>query len=65
MKQIVINLLGGAGSGKSTIALELATSLKKMGVNCEYINEFAKQKVYKKKSNGDRRPTLSFGKSRI
>ena len=48
MKQIVINLLGGAGSGKSTIALELATSLKKMGVNCEYINEFAKQKVYKK-----------------
>ena len=48
MKQIVINLLGGPGSGKSTIAYDLAGYLKKIGVNCEYISEFVKQRVYEK-----------------
>ena len=43
---IVINLIGGPGTGKSTIAAGLFHELKKQGVNCELALEFAKDKVY-------------------
>lgn len=45
-KPIVINLIGGPGVGKSTIASGLFYELKRMGVNCELALEFAKDKVY-------------------
>lgn len=46
MKTIVINLLGAAGSGKSSLAGELFGKLKKAGYNCEYVQEFVKKSVY-------------------
>ena len=45
-KVIVINLMGGPGSGKSTAASGIFYRLKKMGVNCELVLEFAKDKVW-------------------
>ena len=43
---IVVNLIGGPGSGKSTTAAGLFYNLKKMGINCEMALEYAKDKVY-------------------
>lgn len=45
-KTFVINLLGGPGAGKSTFATMLFSKLKKMGISCEYVDEFAKALVW-------------------
>ena len=45
-KTIVVNLLGAAGSGKSTLAAEVFSRLKRKGINCEYVDEYAKHMVY-------------------
>jgi nicotinamide riboside kinase len=45
-KTLVVNLIGGPGSGKSTCASGIFYQLKKMGVNCELALEFAKDKVW-------------------
>lgn len=42
MKQKVINLYGGPGTGKSTTAAMLFAKMKLAGFNCEYVPEFAK-----------------------
>ena len=39
---IVINLFGGPGIGKSTIAAGVFSMLKLRGVNCELVTEYAK-----------------------
>lgn len=44
-KALIINLIGGPGSGKSTTAAGLFYKLKKLGYNCEMSLEFAKDKV--------------------
>lgn len=43
---IVINFFGEPGAGKSTTAAYVYSELKKKGYNCEYLQEFAKQKLY-------------------
>ena len=43
---IVINLIGGPGSGKSTCASGIFYELKKLGINCELSLEFVKDKVW-------------------
>lgn len=43
---LVINLIGGPCSGKSTIAAELFARLKKMGVRCELCTEYIKDRIY-------------------
>lgn len=53
MAQIVtkshrINLFGGPGSGKSTIAHRLTGYLKSKGLNVEFVLEAAKKHAYKK-----------------
>ncbi|WQJ53371.1 MAG: thymidylate kinase [Wendovervirus sonii] len=45
-KLIVINLMGGPGTGKSTTAAGIFNKLKKMGVDCELATEYAKDKVW-------------------
>ena len=45
---LVINLFGGPGVGKSTTAAWLFSQLKMDGVDCEYVSEFAKDKVWEK-----------------
>jgi nicotinamide riboside kinase len=43
---ILINLYGGPGSGKSTIAAHTFALLKHSGVNSEYVQEYAKDLVW-------------------
>ena len=45
-KGLVINLIGGPGSGKSTTMAGVFYRLKKNGVNCEIATEFTKEKVW-------------------
>ena len=47
-KTIVCNLFGPPGAGKSTLAAYVFAKLKMMGVNCELVTEFAKDKVWEK-----------------
>ena len=46
MKTLIINLIGGPGCGKSTIAAGLFARLKKMGVTCELVTEYIKERIY-------------------
>lgn len=43
---VVVNLYGGPGSGKSTIAAQLFANLKWEGVKCELVTEVAKELAY-------------------
>lgn len=43
---LVVNLIGGPGSGKSTCASGIFYELKKLGINCELSLEFVKDKVW-------------------
>ena len=47
-KTIVCNLAGSPGTGKSTLAACVFAKLKMMGINCELVTEFAKDKVWEK-----------------
>jgi hypothetical protein len=48
-KTIVINLLGGPGTGKSTTAAAVFSELKCRGVDCELSSEFAKDLVWEQR----------------
>lgn len=45
-KTKVINLVGGPGSGKSTVAAGLFYEMKKRGIKCEIVFEYSKEKVW-------------------
>lgn len=45
----VINLYGGPGSGKSTTAALVFSSLKLRGINCELIQEYAKELTWEER----------------
>ena len=45
-KPIVVNLTGAPGSGKSTGAAKIFSELKMLGINCELVGEFAKDKTW-------------------
>lgn len=42
----VISLYGGPGTGKSTTAAGVFSKLKLLGINCEYVQEYAKDKAW-------------------
>jgi nicotinamide riboside kinase len=42
----IVNLFGGPGTGKSTMAAGVFSELKWRGVNCEIATEYAKEKVW-------------------
>lgn len=47
MKQtLVVNLFAGPGAGKSTGATYVFSKLKMLGIDAEYVSEFAKDKVW-------------------
>lgn len=43
---LVVNLLAGPGAGKSTLAGSIFSELKWLGVDCELVTEYAKDKVW-------------------
>lgn len=43
---LVVNLYAGPGTGKSTTAALAFGELKTLGVNCEYVQEYAKDRVW-------------------
>jgi nicotinamide riboside kinase len=45
-KTLIVNLFGGPGTGKSTMAAGLFSELKWRGINCELSTEYAKEKVW-------------------
>jgi nicotinamide riboside kinase len=47
----VISLFGGPGSGKSTTAAGLFYEMKKLGLNVEYSQEYAKDMVFENRMN--------------
>ena len=47
----VINLFSGPGAGKSTTAAGLFYEMKCLGLNVEYVQEYAKDLVYEKRDN--------------
>lgn len=47
-KPIVVNLFGGPGSGKSTMAARVFSELKDRGYNAELVTEYAKDKTWEK-----------------
>ncbi len=60
--QKVINLYGGPGTGKSTTAAGVFYKLKTAGVNCEYIQEYAKDKTWEKNNTPLACQEYIFGK---
>lgn len=61
MKQIVVNLFGEPGVGKSTLAMEVVASLKKLGISAEYAPEFAKDLIYDENENAFKCQDYLFG----
>ena len=62
MTTLVVNLLGGPGIGKSTLAAEIFVNLKKKGVECEYITEYAKDKTWENSQSTLSNQIYVFGK---
>lgn len=44
---LIVNLVAGPCSGKSTNSAELFARLKRMNISCEYVPEFIKEEIYK------------------
>ena len=60
-KTLVINLIGGPCSGKSTIAAELFARLKKMGIHCELVSEYIKDRIYEENQTMPKNQIAIFG----
>ena len=58
---LIINLIGGPCSGKSTIAAELFARLKKMGVHCELVSEYIKDRIYEENQTMPKNQIAIFG----
>ena len=58
---LVINLIGGPCSGKSTISAELFARLKKMGIKCELVPEYIKERIYEENNTIPTNQIAIFG----
>lgn len=59
---IVVNLFAPPGSGKSTGAAYIFAKLKMIGINAEYVSEFAKDKVWEENAEVFKNQAYLFGK---
>lgn len=59
---IVVNLFGGPGSGKSAGVAYIFSKLKMLGINCELVTEFAKDKVWEENTEVFKNQAHIFGK---
>lgn len=60
-KTLVINLIGGPCSGKSTISAELFARLKKMGIKTELVSEYIKDRIYEENKTMPNNQIAIFG----
>lgn len=58
----VLNLFGAPGAGKSTAAAYLFSQFKMLGYDCEYVTEYAKDKVYEQAVEVFKNQAYMFGK---
>ena len=58
---LVINLIGCLCSVKSTIAAELFARLKKMGIHCELVSEYIKDRIYEENQTMPKNQIAIFG----
>ncbi len=61
-KPIVVNLAGAPGAGKSTGAAKIFSELKMLGINCELVGEFAKDKTWEHNTTALSCQEYVFGK---
>jgi adenylate kinase family enzyme len=61
-KPLVVNLSGAPGAGKSTGAARIFSDLKQLGVNCELVGEFAKDKTWEHNTTALNCQEYVFGK---
>ena len=59
---LIVNLFGGPGAGKSTTAFGVANKLKKLGVNCELVTEYAKDLTWENRTVALNNQVYLFGK---
>ncbi len=59
---LFINLIGGPGTGKSTIASAIFSELKWNGIDCEIVSEYAKQLVWEQSFQKMKNQIYIFGK---
>lgn len=62
IKTLILNLFGEPSCGKSTMASYIFSQLKIKGINCEYVTEFAKDKVYENNAEVFKNQAYIFGK---
>ena len=60
-KNLIINLFGGPGSGKSTMRARIFTELKCKQLNCEEITEFAKDQTWEENHTALNDQIFMFG----
>ncbi len=60
-KNIVVNLFGAPGSGKSTAMAYIFASLKMRGINCEMAPEYAKELFYEENFTAFENQVFIFG----
>lgn len=58
---LIINLIGGPCSGKSTVAAELFCRLKKMGIKTELVSEYIKDRIYEENKTMPNNQIAIFG----
>lgn len=61
---LIVNLIGGPGSGKSTFAHLLVGELKFSGINAEFAHEYAKDLVFTKRWETFKDQIYMFSKQR-
>lgn len=61
-KPLIINLFSGPGAGKSQGAAYIFSHLKAVGINCELVTEFAKDKTWEKSTKAFENQAYIFGK---
>lgn len=61
-KTVFLQLLGGPGVGKSTIAADVFARLKREGIDTELVSEYAKQLVWEQSFNKMRNQIYIYGK---
>lgn len=59
---LVVNLFGEPSVGKSTAAAYIFSKLKMRGINCEYVTEFTKDKIWENNSEVFKNQAYIFGK---